>query len=180
MDPPRRSPGVLVLGANDHGQLATPALDAQRRVCTATAVPSASWGVSDVAQVACGRWHTVVASAAGGVYTAGDNGLRQGRLGRGEDVSARDARVLRPLHGLDPATSVLVVSAGEAHSAVLTHAGQVYAWGYNHHGQCGVGTTAHQPSAALVRGALDGQAASYVACGANHTMAITTHGRLAA
>ena len=70
MSAPRRSPGVLVLGANEHGQLAAPALDAQRRVSTATAVPSAAWGVNEVTHVACGRWHTVVASAYSGVFSS--------------------------------------------------------------------------------------------------------------
>ena len=84
------------------------------------------------------------------VYTWGM--IAHGRLGLGrpkvkKDKSFLNARVSRKkvhyqtrpcrVHGLD-SVGIIDISAGQEHALVVSSNGEVYAWGKNTHGQCGI------------------------------------------
>lgn len=75
-------------------------------------------------------------------------------------------------------------NAGEHHSLALSTSGDVYAWGSNAEGQLGDGTTTSSTAPQLVGGPSSGhrqtslqQPATYVACGARHSLAINALGQ---
>lgn len=59
------------------------------------------------------------------------------KLGLGRGVGQRITPDALPSFFAD--TGVASLALGRAHTAVLTHAGEVYAWGDNETGQCGLG-----------------------------------------
>lgn len=91
-----------------------------------------------------GSRHSLVATAAGEVWSMGHNDSRgggghgsppldaSGQLGRSEG-DARPGRVGGPLAG----KYVVQVAAGRYHSMAVTDGGQLYTWGLNDHGQLG-------------------------------------------
>ena len=85
--------------------------------------------------VAAGGRHSLFLTERGACFTAGAN--HAGQCG----VLAMDAEVLAPVRKLrvPPDCAPLVqVSAGHAHTLLLTHAGKAYACGLNDRGQCGI------------------------------------------
>jgi uncharacterized repeat protein (TIGR01451 family) len=98
---------------------------------TATA-PLQLAGLSGVADVSAGTYHSVAAKADGTVWAWGYNGT--GELGNGTVV---DQSAPVQATGL---TGVIAVAAGDAHTLALKSDGTVWAWGYNFAGQLGVGS----------------------------------------
>ncbi|CAF3124208.1 unnamed protein product [Rotaria sp. Silwood2] len=76
-----------------------------------------------VKAVACGNQHTVVLTCKGEVYTCGQGDC--GQLGLGPNVQiAADFKVLENLP-----KSFTAIAAGKAHTAILTHNGDIYVFG---------------------------------------------------
>jgi alpha-tubulin suppressor-like RCC1 family protein len=84
---------------------------------------------------AAGR-HALALRANGTVLAWGDDTF--GQLGNGIVSSNGDSEVPVAVPGL---SSVTAVAAGEEHSLALLANGTVLAWGDNHEGQLGNGTT---------------------------------------
>jgi len=78
--------------------------------------------------------------------------------------------------------TVAAVAAGGYYSLALTSDGRLFAWGQNGSGQLGDGSTTQRlsPVAVDVSGALAGRVVASVDAGANHSLAVTTDGRLLA
>ena len=132
-----------------------------RAVPAAVALPG---GVRATA-VSAGDWHSLALGADGEVYAWGVND--NGQLGDGTHV-ARNRPVAVALPGGVRATAV---SAGGEHSLALGSDGNVYAWGFNHFGQLGDGTTDDRDSPAAV--ALPGGVrATAVSAGDAHSLAL--------
>uniref|UniRef100_A0A3Q3L017 HECT and RLD domain containing E3 ubiquitin protein ligase 4 n=1 Tax=Labrus bergylta TaxID=56723 RepID=A0A3Q3L017_9LABR len=101
-------------------------------------VPRNIRSLSDVqiAQVACGFWHSLALSRGGQVFSWGQN--RFGQLGLGlNGQSISTPQVIQSLHGVPFAQ----ISAGGAHSFALTLSGAVFGWGRNKFGQLGLNDT---------------------------------------
>jgi hypothetical protein len=88
-------------------------------------------GLPFIAAVAQGGDHVLALSAAGLVYSIGDN--RVGQLGDGTFTSRLTPM---PVPGLK---DVVAIAAGHAHSMALTSDGRVWIWGGNSLGQLGIG-----------------------------------------
>lgn len=84
---------------------------------------------------------TVALTAAGQVWAWGGN--RYGQLGDGATATTRFAPRQVELADSDPVASIAV---GQDHVLALTRQGGIYAWGRNHHGQLGDGTTTDRPA----------------------------------
>ena len=98
-------------------------------VPTPPTTPVFSGGIA----VACGGYHTCVLSSSGGVHCWGQDSSRQ--LGR---ETPDNYPVYSP--PLVPVmTGVAQVTAGSAHTCVLSVTGGVSCWGSNSHGQLGTG-----------------------------------------
>ena len=67
---------------------------------------------------------------------------------------------------------------GELHGMILLEAGTVYTSGRNNEGQLGLGDTNDRSSFTQVGGALEGKNVVKIACGSNHSGALTDAGEL--
>ena len=93
-----------------------------------------------VVSASCGWHHTLVLTAAGHVFALGVG--VNGQLGHGDDVSHLDrpSRLVKFHSGGEvstPPPRVVAVSAGDAHSAVVTECGELYTFGLGDSGQLG-------------------------------------------
>uniref|UniRef100_A0A3P9K827 HECT and RLD domain containing E3 ubiquitin protein ligase 4 n=1 Tax=Oryzias latipes TaxID=8090 RepID=A0A3P9K827_ORYLA len=135
-------------------------------------VPRNIKSLSDVqvAQVACGYWHSLALSKGGHIFSWGQN--RYGQLGlgmTGQSISV--PQHLQSLQGIPFAQ----IAAGGAHSFALTLSGAVFGWGRNKFGQLGLNDTNDRCFPALLK-ALRSQRVIYISCGEDHTAALTKEG----
>ena len=141
---------------------------------TPTLVRRALFDNDAVLMVACGGFHTVVATVGGGVYTFGLG--EKGQLGHGE-LSEELAPRRGPVAG--PGERVVMVAAGNYFTVALSEAGHVYTCGWNLYGQLGHGDQKRQVAFVQVDPMrFNGEKVEFVAAGSNHTVAITAGGRL--
>ena len=64
------------------------------------------------------------------------------------------------------------VACGAAHCMAITPEGRLYSWGWNEHGQCGLGDVGSVVPTPRAIGRLFGRTVGAVACGAAHTIAL--------
>lgn len=117
-------------GNHESGRLGSARISGNLNDPTPKQIP----GLSDVVQVAAGRYHSLVVTADGIAYGFGSNGY--GQLG---DTTENDSRFPRQVDAL---TNVDHVSAGIFHSLALVvgnSGNRVYAWGSDSYGQLGQG-----------------------------------------
>ncbi|KAF1375974.1 hypothetical protein PFLUV_G00225760 [Perca fluviatilis] len=132
-------------------------------------VPRNIKSLSDVqiAQVACGYWHSHALSRGGQVFSWGQN--RYGQLGLGiNGQSIPTPQIIQSLQGIPFAQ----ISAGGAHSFALTLSGAVFGWGCNKFGQLGLNDSNDRSFPALLK-SLRSQRVIYISCGEDHTAALT-------
>lgn len=123
--------------------------------------------------VRAGCDHSVALSSAGRVYAWGDNSY--GQLGDGT-TSTRTAPVRVKL---PKGVNVTAIRAGCEDSLALTAGGRVYAWGVNTFGELGDGS--HRDRHHPIRVALPiGIRIRAISAGCDHSLAITSAGRLLA
>ena len=129
-------------------------------------------GGARVASIACGSHHAAAVTAAGEVFTWGDN--RFGQLGHGDRGSFRASprRVGGELEG----ARVTQVACSQ-HTLALCDGGQVYSWGCASKHQLGHGRRKHVKSRREVR-ALRGLECTWVGCGLYHSLSRTRDGSL--
>lgn len=131
--------GVLYgFGSNHQNQLGS---GIATYAATVRAVPFR--GRSAPVEVACGRRHSLIRTADGMVYTAGDN--THGQLGRSLGKQAGGKQQSAPVNSamLDFAEvalgGVVQISAAENSSFALTDKGALYSWGFQASGHLGHG-----------------------------------------
>lgn len=118
---------VWSLGLNHRGQLGHG--DLQQRM--EPIVIEALDGIK-VISVTCGRWHNLVLSESGDLYSWGWNAHKQ--LGHSSDLATIATPCLVEVNEADVFCSV---SCGARHSAALTVCGKLFTWGWNAYGQLG-------------------------------------------
>ncbi|CAG04730.1 unnamed protein product, partial [Tetraodon nigroviridis] len=120
-----------------------------------------------IAQVACGYWHSHALSKGGQVFSWGQNQFGQLGLGmHGSSIST--PQIIQSLQGIPFAQ----LSAGGAHSFAITLSGAVFGWGKNKFGQLGLNDTKDRWFPALLK-SLRSQRVIFVSCGEDHTAALT-------
>ncbi|KAF5305408.1 hypothetical protein FQR65_LT07734 [Abscondita terminalis] len=155
---------VYSCGSNDYGQLGH---DQPRKR------PQQVTGLSanHITYVACGHSHSMALNQWGQIFTWGSDAI--GQLGHqlGNQMQPTP-KILKALATLQ----VVQIACGQNHSVALTSGGDIYAWGSNDYGQLGIGTnTLYEPLPVLVA-ALSGTPISQIACGSNHTFAVSKSG----
>ena len=106
------------------------------------------------------------------VYAFGHN--RDGSLGLG----TIEENILMPRHNPHLSGKRLVqIRNGYEHCIGFTANGQCYGWGHNNFGQLGVGNTQNSNKPVLIEELSDMKVVQ-VACGAHHSMALTSEGEL--
>ncbi|XP_077999503.1 putative E3 ubiquitin-protein ligase HERC4 isoform X2 [Glandiceps talaboti] len=124
-----------------------------------------------VIQVACGSRHSMALTEDSRIYTWGCND--HGQLGHGsQTVRFTDTPTcLTSLHGLP----IRLIACGGAHSFALTVSGGVFGWGKNDMGQLGLNDLRDRLFPTSVK-ILKTQMITYIACGEEHTVAVTLEG----
>ncbi len=130
-----RSDGtVWTWGYNDKGQLGIGAVAQQSYAVQVV-------GLTGVSAISAGASHVVALKSNGAVYTWGDN--TYGQIGNGLSGAAASVNTPQLVAGV---SNVKSVTAGSRHTLVLKADGTAAAWGYNGHGELGLGNvTAHPP-----------------------------------
>ncbi|CAN0044765.1 unnamed protein product, partial [Ectocarpus fasciculatus] len=130
-------------------------------------------GRAKITQLACGQDHTAVLTSSGELFMFGNN--RDGALGvaghanEGPPIVASAPQLVTGLKG----KQVVQIGCGLQHTVALTAAGGVYCWGENGRGQLGTGDTQNRYTPSLVCKPLSAFKCIHVACGGQHTIAVT-------
>ncbi|CAM9161207.1 unnamed protein product [Ectocarpus sp. 12 AP-2014] len=130
-------------------------------------------GRAKITQLACGQDHTAVLTSSGELFMFGNN--RDGALGlaghanEGPPIVASAPQLVTGLKG----KHVVQIGCGLQHTVALTAAGGVYCWGENGRGQLGTGDTQNRYTPSLVCKPLSAFKCIHVACGGQHTIAVT-------
>ena len=128
--------------------------------------------------VVVGDSHMVVLTKDGEILTTGD--AAWGRLG---NLEPDDQAFLEPVELL-AAEDICQISGGDEYSLALTSDGVVFAWGKNHKGQCGTGSSMSVDMYAMenmpqpVDGMMEGQHVVKISGGHSHAAAVTDKGEL--
>ena len=164
---------LFFIGNNEKGQCLLPDADDAITVPTAASIDG-----KHVRQVAVGQSLSLLLTDDNLLFAVGKN--EDGQLGRGHiNADDPDNRVPRPLTGFG-LERITLVAAGHGHCAAVTEGGKLFLWGRNGYGQCGTGTAGGNVLAATRcdSGALADADVRvvFVACGENHTVALTSDG----
>ncbi|CAB3239386.1 unnamed protein product [Arctia plantaginis] len=124
-----------------------------------------------IVTVACGMQHSVALDEWGQLFSWGSDSL--GQLGSNLGIHAQD----KPKFVKGLATkNVIQVACGAYHSIALTNNGDLYAWGANSYGQCGLGSLTSKQMVPQPITSLLGVPIALIACGSNHTFALSKSG----
>src|SRR5947207_503982 len=135
--------------------------------------------LKNVTQIVCGVDHVLALTAQGKVYSWGNG--QQLQLGRRVVERTRLNNLLPREFGLK---KIRAIGAGSYHSFAITNDGQVYAWGLNQFGQCGIdrqgfvgedGAVIASPS---IVEALSEFNVVAITGGEHHSVALTSSGQL--
>jgi len=138
--------------------------------------PDSSLPLTDVTAIASGYGHSMALRADGTVWTWGSN--HSGVLGDGTETNRHTpVQVMVDPDSSLPLTGVTAIAAGISHSMALKADGTVWAWGINHNGRLGDGTTTQRSAPVQVKqGANPLSGVTAIAAGYGHSMALKADG----
>ncbi|KAL0272513.1 UNVERIFIED_CONTAM: hypothetical protein PYX00_005450 [Menopon gallinae] len=124
-----------------------------------------------ICRVSCGANHTLAFNEWGQLFGWGSDA--QGQIGsNGESqLSPRIVKSLAMFH-------IIQISCGQSHSLALTNGGELYSWGGNSHGQLGLGSRVPYELQPVLVKSLVGIPIAFIACGANHSFAVSKSGAI--
>ncbi|KAM7357848.1 HECT and RLD domain containing E3 ubiquitin ligase 4 isoform 2-T4 [Cochliomyia hominivorax] len=125
---------------------------------------------SYVTQVSCGRWHTLFLTSDGKIFSCGSND--NGQLGH--ELPTKRPQLITELENY----VIIRICCGARHSMALNEWGQIFTWGHNDYGQLGITNgqdVVVQPK--IVRNLVSKHVVQ-IACGNNHSLALTNCGEL--
>jgi len=124
-----------------------------------------------ISKVACGANHSVAINEWGQLFSWGSDA--HGQLG----VNGGKGLQTVPKTVKHLATSTIVqVACGENHTLALTYDGQLFSWGSNSFGQLGLGTSTDREVKPTLVASLAGIPLAFIACGGNHSFAVSKSG----
>jgi E3 ubiquitin-protein ligase HERC4 len=157
---------VYSCGSNDYGQLGH---DQPRKR------PQLVSGLDahPITNIACGSMHSMALNQWGEVFSWGSDNYGQlgHQLGGTLQIVPKLVKSLAPYH-------IIQIAAGQKHSIALTNAGEILVWGANDCGQLGLGTVTPYEATPTCVSTLFGIPIALIACGANHTFAVSTSGAI--
>ncbi|XP_033158858.1 probable E3 ubiquitin-protein ligase HERC4 isoform X2 [Drosophila mauritiana] len=159
--------GLYCWGSTSHGQLGLGGIE-DEQILTPRQIP---WTPDTVVQqVACGHRHTLFLTATGKVYACGSNDYSQ----LGHDLPTKRPQLIPELQDY----VIIQISCGSRHSLALSDWGQVLSWGDNDCGQLGHATEKEIVQLPKVVRQLVSKTVVQIACGNNHSLALTSCGEL--
>ncbi|GMJ15147.1 hypothetical protein like AT5G19420 [Hibiscus trionum] len=128
----------------------------------------------DARNISCGNKHAVLVTKRGQIFSWGEG--TGGRLGHGVEADVSQPKLIGALSR----SSIELVACGEFHTCAVTLSGDLYTWGDGSHnlGLLGHGTEVSKWIPRKVRREMKGMHVSYISCGAWHTAAVTSTGKL--
>nr|XP_023013190.1 probable E3 ubiquitin-protein ligase HERC4 isoform X1 [Leptinotarsa decemlineata] len=160
---------IYSCGNNDYGQLGHDQPRKRPRMSFLKLVSGME--AHSIIHVACGSMHSMALNQWGQVFTWGSD--YHGQLGQslGENVQPipKMVRALATYH-------IIQICCGQRHSVALANTGEVLTWGANSFGQLGLGTCSQTEIMPTVVKSLNGLPVAFIACGANHTFAVSKSG----
>ncbi|XP_050667406.1 probable E3 ubiquitin-protein ligase HERC4 isoform X2 [Leptidea sinapis] len=121
--------------------------------------------------IACGLQHSMAIDEWGQPFSWGSDSM--GQLGSNLGAYAQDKpKIIKFL----ATRNVIQIACGSYHSIALTNNGELYAWGANSYGQCGLGTVSKKETTPKQITSLIGVPIAFVACGSNHTFVLSKSG----
>ncbi|MCF7826663.1 MAG: choice-of-anchor D domain-containing protein [Candidatus Marinimicrobia bacterium] len=134
----------------------------------------------EITNIAAGYLFSVALSDEGVVYTWGYGTM--GALG-GEDENhyMSSTPVVVDTTGVLAGKTITDIGAGYGNSVALSSSGDVFAWGYNMHGELGngnAGDTSFVPVAVVMDGALQGKKVQAISTDWSNTLALADDGKL--
>ncbi|XP_030753015.1 probable E3 ubiquitin-protein ligase HERC4 isoform X2 [Sitophilus oryzae] len=155
---------VYSCGNNDYGQLGH---DQPRK----RPQPVTGLDAYNIIHVSCGAMHSVALNQWGQVFSWGSD--YHGQLGQqlGENIlsTPKIVRMLASHH-------VVQIACGNRHTVALTNSGEILVWGANSFGQLGLGLLSRCETIPKAIESLKGIPFAFIACGANHTFAVSKSG----
>ncbi|CAH2105537.1 unnamed protein product [Euphydryas editha] len=124
-----------------------------------------------ISAIACGLQHSMALDEWGQIFSWGSDSM--GQLGSNLGAYAQDKpKIIKFL----ATKNVIQIACGSYHSIALTNNGELYTWGANTHGQCGLGTKSNKETTPQQITSLLGIPIAMIACGSNHTFALSKSG----
>lgn len=158
---------ALCTGLNEQGQLGDESTTNRLRL---TPVKSLTNGV---AHIFAGTYsHTCALLVSGGLRCWGNG--EHGQLGNGGKTFTSSSPT--PVQGFENG-GVLTAALGDSHTCLITKTGVVYCTGNNASGQLGIGVAISQTSVMTQVQGLTAKSLK-IACGEDHTCAVSEHGRV--
>lgn len=134
-------------------------------------------GLSKIKHIECGSNHVLALDANGSVFAWGSG--QQNQLGRRVVERTRMAGLTPREFGL-PKKKVKLIGVGAYHSFAVDNKDNVWAWGLNSYGECGVSDNAGDDEASVAKptkvDALGGKGLTCIKGGAHHSVAVTKDG----
>ncbi|CAG9314016.1 unnamed protein product [Blepharisma stoltei] len=116
---------LFVWGQNNYGQLGILAMESQ--------VPTQVNFHKEISQIGCGWYHTAFSTVDKELYITGRGDL--GQQGNGETSNSNEFKLIM--------SDVDGFSCGSEHNLAISN-GRVFSWGWNEHGNLGIGTQENQ------------------------------------
>lgn len=140
--------------------------------------PTIVQGLSKIRKLAAGDNHILALDTKGKVWAWGDG--EQQQLGRRVQERTRETALIPTGVGVH---NVIDIACGRNHSFAIDKKGDVWAWGSNNFGQCGVLDSAGEENAFIFKPTKlevvpDGKKIRAIAGGNHHSVACTTDGKL--
>ncbi|XP_065359238.1 probable E3 ubiquitin-protein ligase HERC4 isoform X2 [Calliphora vicina] len=131
-----------------------------------------NWSPPDsyVKQVSCGRWHTLFLTSDGKIFSCGSND--NGQLGH--ELPTKRPQLITELENY----VITSISCGSRHSMALNEWGQIFTWGHNDYGQLGITNCPDVVTQPKIVRNLVSKHVVQIACGSNHSLALTNCGEL--
>jgi RCC1 and BTB domain-containing protein len=123
----------------------------------------------NVVFIAADSYHSACITEDGSTYTWGFGEC--GKLGHGDQTDRSSPTLVNGLVGI----KAKEVACGEYHTLVCSEDGRAYSFGYSEYGQLGHGDKENRSTPTLIE-ALEGKFVVQVACGYEHSMALTSKG----
>ena len=134
-------------------------------------------GLSKIQEIECGANHVLALDAAGSVFAWGSG--QQNQLGRRVVERTRMAGLTPREFGL-PKKKVKIIGVGAYHSFAVDSRDNVWAWGLNSFGECGIADNAGESEASVAKptkvASLCGKRLAMIKGGAHHSVAVTEDG----